>query len=177
MDPVKLKEMKNYLKPGIGWIIFGGLMLAFSIAGVMAMGWVVVIYLIGGALLLWVGISGRNHVEKIVKEMEATGELERVLADFTGSKSFVKDKVRLGNYYIFGKKQQNIVRYEDIRQVYQSIHRRNGAETTRTLQYVNTKGQTQTLCNLQLRDKSKDDVIMIMMLIKTKNPNVKLGYQ
>lgn len=177
MDPVKLKEMKKYLKPGLGWIIFGALMLIISILGFMGMGWVALIYLIGGGILLWVGISSSNDVEKLVRELEAKGELERVLADFEGGKSFVKDKIRVGNSYLFGKRKGQIVRYEDIRQIYQSIRKRNGAETSRTLQYVNAQGKTLTLCDLQLREKSNEDMMKIMMIIKAKNPAVKLGYQ
>ena len=177
MDPEKLKEMKKYMKPSFGWVVLGSLLILFGVATITAMGWIVLLYLATGGILLWVGISGRTDVEKRVKELEARGELERVLADFAGSKSFAKDKIRMGNYYIYGKNQQNLVRYEDIRQVYQSIRKRNGSETSRTLQYVNAQGKTLTLCNLQLKDKSHDDMMQIMMIIKAKNLAVKLGYQ
>lgn len=177
MDPVKLKEMKKYLKPGPGWVIFGALLLVFGVAGFVGMGWPALIYLAGGGILLWVGITGNSEVEKLVKELEARGELERVLADFGSGRFFAKDKIRVGNFYLFGKKKGQVVRYEDIRQIYQSIRKRNGAEVSRTLQYVNTQGKTLTLCDLQLREKSNDDMMQIMMIIKARNPSVKLGYQ
>lgn len=177
MDPVKLKELKSYLNPSAAWVIVGAVLLVIGLMTVAGLGFSALIYLIAGGGLLWVGISNYNDVNKQLKEFESRGELERVIADFAGAKSFVKDKLRVGQYYLFGKRKCRVVRFGEIRQLWQTIHRRYGVESTRTLQYIDSQGATKTLCDLQLRKKSDDEVIQIMTIVRTRNPGVKLGYK
>ena len=129
-----------------------------------------------GALLVWLGTSSSKEFKAHIQALESSGEMTHVLADFAQAQPLVKDKVRMGQNYIFGKGENQIVRYEEIRQVYQYIHKRNFVESDRSLKYVNSKGETKELCVLQLRGKSDEAVKQIVTMILMKNPNVKVGY-
>ncbi|MBO4939105.1 MAG: hypothetical protein J6J51_07765 [Clostridia bacterium] len=177
MDPAKVKELKKYLAPGPGWLIIGTFLLVISALTLPGMGFPALIYLVFGAVLLWIGISSTNDVKKLLKSFEEKGELGRVLSDFESAQSYIKGKLRVGSYYLFGKKKGQVVRFEDIRQIWQTVHKRNGIESHRTLQYIDRQGKTQTLCDLQSREKSNDELIQIMTLIKLHNPGVHLGYK
>lgn len=181
------KKLKKYLgTEGIGWIIFGGLLVLLGLAFLVNLikgevelkdSWPALLFFGGGAGLIWMGYSFMRDRKKMYQELEESGEIQRVLADFETALPLVNDYVRLGQFYIFGKGKSLIVRYGEIRQVYQHITRRSFVESERYLKYVDNNGKVKDLCNLQLRGKSDEDVMRIMAVIKAKNPNVKLGYK
>lgn len=183
------KEYQKYTRDsGVGFLIFGSFFVLLALV-------ILIMLLIGemdfelsllascavplamGVIMIWVSVSSRKDYRKHLERLEQTGEIDRVLQDFATAQPLVGGAVRLGQYYIFGKRQGGAVRYEDIRQVYQHIHKRNFVENSRSLRYVNSQGKTKDLCSLALRGKSDQDVMRIMAVIKAKNPSVHLGYR
>lgn len=185
---MEVKKLKKYIGSGGGWVwlVFGGFMEVFGLGFLVSLlrdgtelsvAWVVLVILGGGGVLIWLGWSTIQDRKKMFREMEETGEIQRVLSDFETALPLVNGNVRLGQHYIFGKGKARIIRYGEIRQVYQHITRRNFIESERCMKYVDSKGKTRDMCNLLLRGKSDEDVMRIMLVIQAKNPTVKLGYK
>lgn len=181
-------ELKQYLSStnvisllvGIFFSIFGGWFILVlrprtdEPTATLLMGLFMIVM---GAVLIWSCISNAQSMNKLIAELEARGELDRIVEEFNSAEVLVKGKVRLGPNYIFGKGAGHLVRYENIRQVYQYVKKRNFSEVVRSLKYVDQNGKTRDLCELQLRGKSDEDVKKIMLAILAKNPMVKIGYK
>lgn len=179
VDPNALKNLKSYLQTSIIVGIIGIVLAILGVISLVLIGQIVscLIIVAFGALLMYTGFGSRKSMDKLINEMTASGEIHAVLQDFSTATSLVNDKIRLGETYVFGKKKDNIVRYTDIRKLYQSIKKRNFVESSRTLDYVGADGNIHTLCDLYLKGKSDEDAAKIMLIVKTKNPNVQLGYK
>lgn len=178
-DETALKEMKAYLQTSLIPAFIGIIIALFGLVSVISLGQIVasIIIVVFGAILIYSSLGSRKTMEKCMEELTASGELHAVLQDFSAATSLVNDKIRLGNTYVFGKKKDVVVRYTDIRKLYQSIKKKNFVENSRTLDYVGADGKTHTLCDLLLKGKSDEDMAKIMMVVKSKNPGVHLGYK
>ena len=182
------KELKKYLSSynvasmliGIFMVAFGGFFLFVLLPDTeeptvtLLMG---LFILVMGAVVIWSCISNVRSLNRLFAELEERGELDRIVEEFNRAEVLVKGKVRLGPNYIFGKGAGHLVRYENIRQVYQYVKKRNFVEVVRSLKYVDQNGKTRDLCELQLRGKSDEDVQKIILAILSKNPMVKIGYK
>lgn len=114
---------------------------------------------------------------KFFRSLEGGNQLEQVAADFTAAVSMRKNRIRFGRRWIFCKGKCRLVRYEDIRQIYQYVHRTNFMEDDRALKYVDSNGKTRVLCKLELQGKSDEELHKMADLILSKNPGVKIGYK
>ena len=172
-----MEALKKFMKPGIGLIIVGAIFLLVGIAcAIGAFSWPVLFVVGMGGVILFVGIKSQTDFNNYIRQLTDSGEIDQVLADFNGGRRMLKDSLILGNTYLIGKKQGTVVRYSEIRQLYQHITKRNFVESSRKLVYVSADGKVHDLVDLPLRDKAKDEVIQIMVIVQSKNPNVKLGY-
>ena len=172
------KQFKKYMTPyGLGKKILSAVLLGYLLlfGGIMIsegeMSWPVLLIFGVGFLLSLIPLFKANS---FIKQME-TENTALIEADFARAYPFVKGKVRLGEYYVYGKNNGNLVKYSDIVQIYQYIHSTNGFEDQRQLKYVAPDGKTRTLCKLRLRGKSDSEVRDILTIILRKNPNVKIG--
>ncbi len=182
------KELKKYLSStNVVSLILGAFMVAFG-------GWFVLVLrpeteeptvtllmglfmMVMGGVVIWSCISNIRSLNRQFAELEAQGQLERIVEEFNRAEVLVKGKVRLGPNYIFGRGAGHLVRYENIRQIYQYVKKRNFVEVVRSLKYVDQDGKTRDLCELQLKGKSDEDVKKILLAILAKNPMVKIGYK
>lgn len=130
-----------------------------------------------GGVVIWSAISGMRELNNQFRELESSGQLDRIVEEFNRAEVLVKDKIRLGQNYIFGKGSNRLMRYEEIQQVYQYVKKRNFVETVRTLKCVDRQGKTRDLCQLQLKGKSDEEVKRIVAAIWQRNPGVKIGYK
>lgn len=179
------KKLKKYIMPTAVYQWMVGF-LAFILMSIGLSGWRDDGEIFGLVILLAAPVAGwaanwligksRRACKKYLKEMAQSGEMERVLSDFSGAVPMVKDKIRLGDRYIYGKTKGQPVAYRDICRVYQHIEKRNFVENRRTLVYVDPQGKRQDLCDLLLHGKSDEDMKKIMIHIKLRNPNTQLGY-
>lgn len=182
------KQLKKYISSanvlhmvlGAFMVVFGGCFLVMLVPDtdepVVALLMGLFIAAMGG-VIIWAAFSNMRELNNQFRELENAGKLDRIVEEFNRAEVLVKDKVRLGQNYIFGKGSGRLVRYEEIRQVYQYIKKRNFVEVVRSLKYVDNQGKTRDLCQLQLRGKSDEDVKKIVVAILSKNPMVKIGYK
>ncbi|MBQ9762487.1 MAG: hypothetical protein IJV82_05345 [Oscillospiraceae bacterium] len=132
-------------------------------------------------LVCFAGILGASLIPqflfaKYLKKLESDSRFPQIQEDFARSFPMFNDTLRFGNTWIF-RKGKKILTYADIRQVYQHIQKTNFIESERRLVYVNRNGKIDTLCNLQLRGKSDEELMKAIALIHSKNPGVKIGYR
>ncbi len=174
----KMKKFMSAYK--FWWLVLTIFMAALSVIFVISamagndveyVGLIVLLVILGLSLLPW------YKSKKFYADIETSGSLPKIEADFDGAVPVLKNKVRLGNSWIFVKGKERLLGYEDITQVYQYIHRTNFIENERALKYVDKKGKHRVLCKLELRGKSDEEVHKIVLFILSKNPNVKIGYR
>ena len=176
------EELKKYaFPPPIGWfistVIFGGLLILFiisAIAGNDVELFGAFVFIGGLVISILFALNNLNRTKKILEDESLCLRLDM---DFAKATPMRRDRVRFGDEWIFIKGNRMPVRYEEITRVYQYIHRTNFIENERALKYVDSKGKHKKLCNLELRDKSKDEMLKMVEIICTKNPSVQLGYR
>ena len=179
------KYMNSYRAGSIVGTIFMGLYSLFCIYGVIvniaagskeSAGMSLFLFLVFGAGVVYF-ISRALKFKKFFDNLSESGELSIVEADFLNAKIRRNDTVRFGERYIYIKKSGKLVKYEDIKQVYQYVHKTNFIETERALKYKDQNGKEYYLCKLELRDKSRNEMVEIISLLLAKNPNIKIGYR
>ncbi|MBQ7119695.1 MAG: hypothetical protein IJO09_05725 [Oscillospiraceae bacterium] len=114
---------------------------------------------------------------KFIKELKESGLEEAVEVDFRSAVSNSNDRVRFGKEWMFAKWSIKLIRYSEIKQVYQLIIRKNGVENERRVQYVDTAGKEHKICRIKRFGKGDGEFMEIVELIVAKNPNVKVGYE
>lgn len=176
------KEFKQYVSGGtVRWLILPCMMSCLLIVLIIRMitgndvGYAG--FFVFGGILLASLIPIWNH-KKFFEELAKETELcQRIEEDFSKSVPMMKNRIRFGETWIYKKNSTKLLKYNEIIQVYQYIHKTNFVENERALMYVDLKGKQRKLCNLLLHDKSRDDMMKMISIIHTKNPSVKIGYR
>ena len=176
-------ELKGFIeyngpKKNIGIIvgvlfILGGVYLDIY-HGAMSFG-VIAGGIIGGGFIA-IGVFIKRDYNKSIDEMKKSGELAVLMSDFSGGSKAFKDRLILGERFLIGKDTGIFLRYDEIAQIYQTIHRTNFVEDGRTITVVTTEGKYKALCNLQIWGKSNDELNQVFRYIVSRNPSVKVGY-
>lgn len=81
-----------------------------------------------------------------------------------------------GSIYIFGQYGVRVHRYSNITWTYLRIHKTNGITDKKEIIVVTTNG-FYTLCELDVRDTTDDEIMRIFAVLKAKNPSVLIGYR
>lgn len=180
MDSGKKNELKKYLFPPIGGLLMGIFWLVIGIAGMGAVavpGGFLLVALVFAVISSWKCVADIGRMNEQIKEWEDNGRLERVLQEFETGKQFLGDKVRLGPTYIIGKKSGQVYTYDEIKKIYQYVHKTNFAEDQRELRGEMMDGETRMICKLPLHGKGNEELMQVVGLIKVMNPNVQVGYK
>lgn len=128
-------------------------------------------------LILWSFFSARDAYPKLVQSLKDSGEMEIALEDFLNAQDVGAGSIRFGKIYIFKENSEKLLRYDQITQVWEVIKKNTGIETGRTLKCRDKKGTVHTLCELERKGKSDDLVKKIMIILKTRNPAIHLGFK
>ena len=169
MNPETVKELKSYLNPGNAWKIAG-------IALVVLAALCLIVSLLSAVLCL-AGACGCFWRRRVADQILTGRITEEILRDFAASHPMFDGELRVGNQYLFGKNSGAAVAYGDICRVYENIQKTAFLETNRNLMYKDASGKASSLCKLPLKGKAAEDVLKVMIFIRTKNPVVRLGYQ
>jgi len=114
---------------------------------------------------------------RFFKYLEEDAAFDDVSAEFEKAVPMRKNSVRFGENYIFIKRSAKLLKYSEITQLYQYIHKTNFIEDERALKYVDARGKHHRLCKLELGEKSKDELLTMVGMVLSKNPNIKIGYR
>ena len=175
------KQLKKYMSANkFWWTVLTVVMIALcvvfvisAIAGNDVKYYGLVVFLV----ILGLSLIPQYKSKKFYEKLEKHGDLPQVVADFEGAVAMRKNTVRFGEHWVFMKGKEKLLAYEDIRQVYQYIHKSNFIENERALKYVNSKGKAKVLCKLELRGKSDEELAKMVAIILSKNPELKVGYR
>ena len=167
-------------------LIFGPL---FILAGLMALSAgkdaviVTLIFAGLGGWMLYRALRVRREFSNWIDALEKSGAMADVLSEFRSAVPIADGQTRLGAQHVFPKRGKKMIAYGDILQVYQTVHKLNGFEDSRTVTAVVRAGEedeeteTVRLCSLKLRGKGDDVLREVMLNLLARNPNIKLGYR
>lgn len=174
-----IEELKNYNQENyiiflsIG-IILNSICLLLMVSGYNISFYVVIGILLGIGFIIW-GVKSPQLYQKKLDELDANGDMPDIISDFhSGGRAF-KDNLIFGNRLLIGKGTGEIIKYEDITRVYQTIHRTNFIEDGRTLTAVTSDNKTHQFCNLKVFGKSNDELEQVVGYIVSRNPSVQVG--
>lgn len=138
-------------------------------------GMVIVLIFFNAFLLSIHGIIKRIKLRKQLRELEQTGEMVKVLNDYEHARSMYDGKLRLGNFYAFGKGCNALVKYADIDRVFEYVHYTNSIRDQRMLKVRMKGGKEFELCHLKVFKKRFDEEAQIIRIILERNPEVQIG--
>ena len=171
------KYMNSYRLPWkILTVIMAALVVVFIVCAIAGndVKWVGLPIFIGIMLLSMIPLWRSNRFFKSLEEQGITAAVE---ADFANAQPMRKGSILFGNNWIYKKGTERVIAYSEIVQVYQFVQKTNFIESDRMLKYVDTKGKTRTLCDLELRGRSDEELKQIVGMIYIKNPGIKVGYK
>lgn len=172
------KSLEKYLKPSPGIlviaVIVGGMGLFLLVGGLILPA---LIPLAAGGICGWVGWNQISQYKKYMENLEASGEINRVLQEFGSGKQFFKDKLRIGPTYILGKGAGKALKHNQVQKVYQHVHKTNFVEDGREMRVETNEGKLVILCKIPLRGKGDQELIQAISIMKTMNPGIHVGYK
>ena len=122
-----------------------------------------------GLFMMWFSISSFRDYRKMMKFFTDSGIYHEAAADFVSAQSFMNDRMRMGNKYIFCRRLCTVIRYQDICRVYQHSFEDNVTERVRELKAVDTSGHEWTLCLLKLNTDNQPGLKEALDFMTSKN--------
>lgn len=181
-----MKELKKYLRTYISSFVMGMVFSLVTILFVLMMvdsiiqsefDWIEPVLSIVFGGLVYISISSAFEERKILSKIFDRTDILDIIADFQDSTSTFSNKLRLGRKFVYGKHTNRVIRYEEIKQMYLYIRKKNGREVERLLRVVDVNFQTVDLCKLKVNGKSDDEMKLVISFIMEKNPKIELGYK
>ena len=171
-DLIKYNKYNSYygilfgilLSAGGVYLIYSG-NIGYGIAGIIM-----------GVVLIVLSIMEKKEYKDNINAIKANGEMPALLSDFRGGSRAFNGKLIAGQYFLIGEKTGSIIKYDDIAQVYETIHKTNYIEDGRTITVVTKDNKKKDLCKIKIWGKSKDELTQFFEYIKSRNPEIVLGY-
>ena len=177
------KKLKKYLAPkwtSYGGVIVFGFFLLISIPLWVNDGnrWTFCIFAVLLVIALMVPLGKMLATSLRIRKEQKAGNLETLLNDFENGQVFCSDAVRLGENYIIGRNTGRFFRYENIRKIWQYIHKTNFVVDKIQIRIEKKDGITEILCHLKTgKRNANDDASELLTAILQKNPKIQIGYQ
>lgn len=181
-----MEEIQNYQKNSVGTYILFAVMTLIGLAALVGMFFMenkiaaAIIGIIiggGGGVSLLSTVKEDTKLRQELEALQSTGAMPQLIAEFQSARQMMNDKIRLGNQHIFRKHGGILLKYSDVVQVYQTIRRKNFAETSRTLNAVLKDKKTIVLCDLKVRGKSDEEMKEIIVHMCLRNPAILVGFK
>ena len=122
-----------------------------------------------GLLLMGFAFVPSLSYRRMTNFLKRNGLYQEAISDFVSAKSFMNDRIRMGDKYIFCKRKCVILRYFDIRRVFQDFDMKDGQETSRTLNAVDNSGNVWFLCDLETNTDNQPGLREILDFMTSKN--------
>ncbi len=167
--------LKNFLRPKpyslylAGAFVLGGIIFSITLSN-----WMIVLFCAG----IVASISCISGYDYLKWNRFTTSLDDETLAEIIKDRDSVVwyvPNLAMGEKYIFGKHGLIVHEYSEIKRVYQYVRRVSGGIDKKEIR-VETKSGTYTLCDLDIETTTKDDIALVFVKIKTKNPSVIIGY-
>ena len=175
-------ELKKYLNPGIGMIIFGLIITAAATLIAVFMNpaktiiprWLVIgAGIIFGPGFILVGISLRRDYRKFFKGLDKV-ELDKLGLEFNAAEKRVNDKFRTGEKHVFIKSTPKLIAYGDIKDIFIKVRKDNhNRVTSRSLEVSTNKEAVSTeLCRFTPSEQYLPTAKSFYDFVFAKNPGV-----
>lgn len=125
-----------------------------------------------GLLLMGFAFVPSLSYRRMLNFLRNNGIYQDAISDFTSAKSFMNDRLRMGDKYIFCKRKCIVLRYFDISKVVQDYRFENGQETSRTLNAVDTSGNVWFLCDLKTNTDDQPGLKEALDFMLSKNSRI-----
>ena len=124
-----------------------------------------------GLLLMGFAFVPSLSYRRMLNFLRNNGIYQEAISDFTSAKSFMNDRMRMGDKYLFCKKKCVILRYYDISKVFQEhdFEIENRREIGRTLNAVDISGNVWFLCNLETNTDNQPELKEALDFMTSKN--------
>ena len=109
-----------------------------------------------------------------MKELEAEGMLEKLLADLTDAEKEMGGNLYVGRLALYGKGSNRIALYRDVDHLYSILSDRRG-RNPRDLMYTDAQGQERFLCQLDPIGDSNIEIEQLYRRIEKRQPHIKTG--
>ncbi len=172
------KALRKYINnSSIIMLVLGTLMIPFGIMLLTTEVAIMCLLFFGaGAIMIWLFFSTEKSINQHLNDLESTGVMPQVLLDFKQGEQHFNGKLRIGQYYLIGKGSGQVLPYQEIVQIYQYVHKTNGAEDSRAIRVKNKKGIEITLCSIPIKNKGIVELQDVIMKIAIRAPGIKIGY-
>lgn len=128
-----------------------------------------------GAILIIRSVLIKSRIRKTVEKIESMGGESTLRNDFYNGERLYNGQLILGSRFIIGKRNGDIVEYEDIKNVYQYVRKRNLIEVYRILKIIKENGKTVSLCSIPTMGMGDKDTNRAFEIMLTKNSRIKIG--
>ena len=174
-----LDELKKYLGPSHISFYIGTFLIVFWILASIGVKDFKIMWplLFFAVLISYDDVLDFIRLNKTIQKYTENGMIDRIVEEFLQAESYADGNLRLGHTHIFGKRSAAVLEYKDIKKVYQYIHRRNFVESRRALHVETMDGKVISLCRLALSGKSDEALKLILIVLLSHNPGIKLGYR
>ena len=174
-----MDELKQYIrKTAKDKIILGAFSAVFAIAAGALFAkhsWVLFGAMLLAAVLLFLGaVTSSATDRKFFDSIENSPQRGVILADFAVAKPCANDEIRLGERYIFTRKQTRLIAYGDIQSLrYFEHHDMDTQKVEAGIAIALASGGSRTLCSLygEAPRMQAEDVYRSVL---SKNPNVEI---
>ena len=138
-----------------------------------------------GVLIGWMALRPFRDYKNMLTFLKKRNFYDMAVCDFYSATPFLEDNIRLGHECVFGKSFCTILRYTDIRRIYQYVYKLNFVEWNRELHAVDTQGKVWRLCELKLHsmfnnrknELADQEVIKVLNFMLYKNNRIAIGYR
>ena len=181
-----MKELKKYLRTHISSFVMGIVFSLVTILFVLMMAdsimqsefdWIELLLSIVFGVICYISISSAFEERKTLSKIFDRMDISNIITDFQNSSSHFSNNLRLGREFIYGKHSNRVIGYEEVKQMYLYIKKKNGVEVERLLRVVDVDFQTVDLCKLKVSGKSDDEMKLVLSFIMERNPKIELGYK
>lgn len=162
-------DMKAFIKPGPVYLFLGIGLIALGIH-LITDTLISLLFLACGVFLIWMHISNRKSMNRILMDLEKSGEMLNAIADFPESQVLARGSIRLSNRYLYAKKKGVILPIRDITQMSLTV---NAGKELQNLFCTDVHGKRHYVCTLPWKPKANGDMALLIMTIRSKNPNIK----
>ena len=129
-----------------------------------------------GLLLMGFAFVPSLSYRRMKNFLTNNGIYQEAISDFPSAKSFMDDRMRMGDKYIFCRRKCVILRYSDIRRVYHNSDFERGQETSRTLCADDISGDMWYLCQLETNTDNQPGLKEALDFMTSKNSGITIDF-
>ena len=122
-----------------------------------------------GLLLMGFAFVPSLSYRRMINFLRDNGIYQEAINDFVSAKPFMNDRMRMGDKYLFCKRQCVILRYYDISRVFQDYETERGREISRSLNAADISGNVWFLCNLETNTDNQPGLKEALDFMTSKN--------